>query len=249
MAVGQAPRYDPGLEVLEHFLLQIGRQFPFATAQALNDVAAEFQNYQRIHQELTFTIREKQFFRFAIKRRRQDNASPKNLESVVWIDDRVRRVKGFSTASRPDIWERLQFERTRKPKKGNRFLAVPTDNVKRNARGLIRPGEFPQDPNRSRKKNTFVVPFPSGEAGLFRRIGRRQKAFVKRQPGTKSPRSLKDDPNVEFLYVLKRKTALKPDFNFFENAHFVFERTWGKAWERRLIGAFRTIRFRRGGFR
>lgn len=249
MAVADPGTYDPTLEVLEQFLTKIGRQIPFATAQALNEVAQEFQNYQRIHQELTFTIREKQFFRFAVKRRKQDNASPKNLESTIWIDDTVRREKGFGSSRRPDIWERLQFDQVRKPKKGNKFLAVPTDNVERNARGLIKRKDWTKTPTGEFGKRMFVVGFKSGDAGVFRRIGRRQRAFIKPTAGAARPGSLREDPNVEFLYVLKKATPLKPEFNYFENAQFVFNRRWPSAWERKLVAAFRTIRFRKGGFR
>jgi len=234
--------YDPSLEVLEHFLITIGRQIPFATSQALNDVALEFQNYQRIHQELTFTIREKQFFRFAVKIRQQDRARAENLDATVWIDDSVRRVKGVGASRRPDIWDRLQFQRTRKPKSGNKRLAVPRDEVKRTGRGLIKASEFP-----NKLKRSFTAPLPSGDIGLFTRIGRRQKAFV--QPAKGARPTLRDDPNVRFLYALKKKTPLKPEFNYYSNAHFVFRRQWQGAWERRLIAAFRTIRFRRKGFR
>ena len=250
MAVVNAPRYDPTLPVLEAFLNKIGSEIIFATANSLNGVALEFQNYQRTYQRLAFTIRKKQFFDFAIKFRTkgEDKAVKKRLRSVVWIDDSVRRQQGFGAARRPDIWARMQYERVRKPKSGNKAIAIPTGEVQKTGSDLIKKKEYP-----NQLKRSFVVPFKSGDAGIFQRIGRRQRAFqrVERSAnfGKGSRIPLSQDPNVRFLYVLKRRAPLDPQFNFRENAEFVFRRRWPGIWERELIRAFSRTKFRKTGFR
>jgi hypothetical protein len=234
--------YDPSLMDFERILIAVGRQFPFATARALNDTAVEFQKQQRAWQEQIYEIREKQFFRFSVKINNADRATPKRMTAIVHIDDRVRRTKGFGTLRRPDIWDRLQFDRTRLPKSGNQKLAIPSEEVDRTTRGLIRKKDYP---NQLRKrKRSFTVPFDSGASGVFERIGRRQKAFVK---GTEGKRlGLREDPNVRFLYYLAPKASLSPAFNFYENAVRVWKVTFDGRFRVRLADAFANIKIPKG---
>lgn len=240
MAVGTVTS-DPSLRAYENLLIAIGRQFPFATAKALNDVAIDFQNRQRAWQEQVFTIREKQFFRFSVKFANRDRATPKRMTAIIHIDDSVRRVKGFGSQRRPDIWQRLQFDEKRLPKSGNKKLAIPTEEVERTGRDLVKKREFPNQ--LAKRKRDFTVPFPGGGVGLFERLGKRQKAYVKPTPGKRL--SLKDDPNVRFLYYLAPEADLRPAFNFYHNAKLAWGATFNRQWQVRIGEAFRNIKIPR----
>lgn len=222
--------FRPELEVGVREFRQIVRQLPFAASRALNDVALAFQSRQREWQEQTFEIRAKGFFRRAVKLNNKDRASVKKLVAIVVIDARPSKTRIAS--SREDIFVRQQEGGIRTPK--DQALAIPTDEVDRTTRGLIKKKDFPDQ-----LKRDFAVDFADGSRGLFQRIGRRQKAFTK---GVEGRPSLADDPNVRFLFALEPKARIEPQFNFFVNANIAFSTTWDEALRRRLDEAFENIR-------
>jgi hypothetical protein len=208
------------------------RQFPFAAKNALNDVALAFQSRQREWQEQEFEIRAHGFFRRAVKIERSGFATVNNLTAIVGIDPRPANIREAS--SREDIFIRQEEGGTRKPQGGNRALAIPQAEVGRTARKLIKTGEYP-----NKLKNKFIRVFASGAAGIFQRVGRRQKAFTQ---GVKGRPGLRQDPNVRFLYYLAPEADIDPALNFFVNARIAFLTTWDDAFKLRLKEAFASLK-------
>lgn len=220
------PKMDAGAKEYRQYI----RQFPFAAFKALNDVARAFQSRQREWQLQAFQIRAKDFFRRAVKIQRDGFATRTRLRSIVEIDPEPRNVRIAS--SRQDIFDRQELGGVRKPAKSH--LAIPTDEVARTGRGLIRKKDFPDQ-----LKNEFVADFVRGGQGLFQRLGRRQRAFTK---GGSRGQSLKDDPNVRFLYFLADEATITPRYNFFINANITWLTVWDEAYDRRLDEAFASIK-------
>jgi hypothetical protein len=221
---------------------QVARQFPFAMSRALNDTALEFQRVQREHQEKAFEFRGGEaFFKRAVKYPRSLRPSSKNLklEATVIIDASVPDRDG-NRGDRTDIFTRQEEGQTRFPQVGNKALAIPTEDVQRTSRGIIKKRDRPKS---LRGKRDFVRPLKSGKLGLFQRIGSRQKAFVKTSVGKGSKIPLGNDPNVRFLYVLQKRAQIDEALEFYENA----ERVWksgffDRAYRKRLKEAFATAR-------
>lgn len=224
-------------------LRAVGKNISFATSQALNDTALHFQLVQQLHQLLTYEIRVPNLFENAVKIRRQDRATKANLQAVVWIDDRVRKKNGTWRSRRPDIWGRMELYDKRFPKAGNEFIAIPRekDGPKRTGRGLIRKREFPSQLQQAGR--SFIVDFKGGDAGIFVRTGRRRKSRRRNASTPRKRLTLKEDPNVRFLYYLASDPPdLDNEFDWEENATIAFDSHFEGAMRKRLAAAFADIK-------
>lgn len=229
-------------------LRTILRQFPFATAKALNTLALRFQNTQRRHQERAFQVRQKQYFRQAVKIPKGGFASVQNYRAGLQDDLRSRIIvdpkRTGTSPKKYDLFERQQFGGRRRPIKGRKKLAIPPREESRftkvgleyTGRGLIPKRLRPQN-----LKRTFVVSFGGGKYGLFRRISSRQKGYTKVAPGQRF--GLKDDPNVQLMYVLHSSGQVEAVYEWYKNAEKVY-RQWPAVFDYELEKAFRSARIR-----
>jgi hypothetical protein len=206
------------------------KQLPYGTMKALNRLALRFQELQRHHQQRVFEVRQKGYWHRAVKipRGKDGFATIKNLRSRIIIDP----PEGKSGAGkRYDIFERQEFGGTRRPQANNKSLAIPSEEVDRTTKGLIKAKDTPK---KLKGKRDFVIEFASGKRGLFQRIGPRSKAYTHAGSARSGGRvlngfgrlSLREDPNVRFLYFLAPKAEIEDVYEFFENAQYVF-RNWG----------------------
>lgn len=221
----------------EQYLLMlrtVDRQFRFATMKALNRLVLSAQARQRHHQERVFEIRQTRYWRQAVKIPKGGFAKIKSLRAIMIIDLKGNPI----TLPKLDIIRRQEYGGTRKPVPGRaKRLAIPSDDVKRTQRGLIRKTERPQ-----RLKRVFFVPFKGGGKGLFRRIGSRQKGYTKVQGGQRM--TLDKDPNVVFMYYLADDAQIEAVYDFYENAETEWRANWPRFFNLELEKAFRTARVR-----
>ena len=161
-------------------------------------------------------------------------AKVKELRAIMIID-----LKGNPIPlPKLDIIRRQEYGGIRKPIPGlSKRLAIPSDEVKRTQRGLIRKTEKPKN-----LKRVFFVPFKGGGKGLFRRIGRRQRGYTKVQAGQRM--TLDKDPNVVFMYYLADDARINAVYDFYENAATEFRANWPRFFNLELEKAFRTARVR-----
>jgi len=212
----------------------ISRQFPFATYKAINRTILEMQRYQRYHQRRVFEIRKKQYWDQSVKILQFAKVS--DLTGVMGIDPKGK-VPKF------DIWRRQEYGGRREPTFGRKRLAIPPQEesqfspvgLQRLASGLI-----PARMRPSKLKRTFLVPFKDGKFGVFQRLGRRQKGFTKTAPGQRF--GLKDDPNVQLMWILHESAEIEPVYEFFGNAKKTYDSKWNRYFNEELVRAFRTAR-------
>jgi hypothetical protein len=215
------------------FIETIARQVPYATSKALNRVALKAQARQRHHQERVMEIRQHQYFRHAVKIPKGGFATRDHLVATMLIDPKGRPDPN----EKMDIFQRQEFGGTRRPVRGRKRLTLPTKEVKRTLKGVVKRPERPKN-----LKRIFFVQFKSGAVGLFRRIGKRQRAYTKVPAGARY--SLKNDPNVVYMYFLIDKAQITAVYDFYENADVSFRANWPRAIEEELIKAFRTAKVR-----
>lgn len=223
---------------------RITKQVPFAAKQALNEIALLFQFAQRRQQESAVTIRQTGYFQRAVKITRDSFATIDNLTSQVVIDSRPSAVRVKS--ARPDIWLRQEEGETRKSK-GNSGIAVPAQkgDLKFTGKGLIRKRDYPDQV--AKRKRDFTVPFPSGDFGVFERIGRkRPQGRIPRGSRRKAVGRVEDlrkDENVRYLYHVNKTTRTEQSFTFFETAQKIWLARWQPVFNQEIKKAFATIKF------
>ena len=211
------------------------RQFPFATEKALNRMALGFQKRQRAHQTRVFTIREKTYFRQAVKIPKGvgfASRKEQRYESTVLIDPKITNgVKKF------DIFRRQEYgEKPRTPTQGRKRLTLPTEQTPRKQNDVVRRTARPL-----RLKRTFVVPGKkAGTLLMFTRLSKQSKKYVGGL-GRFSRSSLRRDPNVRFMYYLIKQAPVDAEYDFFENARKVYI-TWPRVFNSELQKAFANAR-------
>lgn len=194
------------------------KQFPFATSQALNDVALEFRAAQREHMDEVFKIR-RPWVLTGVQIPRGGYAKKDRLQVDVVVDDK-----------RDFLWK-FENEIEYEPRSGR--FAVPVD-VPRTGKGVIkknfRPAaleltqNLPSDPRYRGKRRSFVIEDAGGVGGIFRRVGR----------GSTS--------KIELLYWFRKKTPIDPELDFRENARRIFEESFANHYNKRILAAFRSAR-------
>ena len=219
------------------------RQYPFATARALNDVAILFQKVQRRHQARVFTVRRKTWWRQAVKIPKDGFADHKKgrLEATVLLDPKADRAG----KKHYEIFARQEFDKRRTPIKGRKSLAIPRKGAKKDMTGVVLRRERPKRVF-EKTKRAFIVHFPSGAKGMFRRVGPRSKQYVTayshRALGGGRKLSLRQDPNVEFMYFMIPDADINPVYDWYENAQRVWRGNWERAFNVRLKKAFATMK-------
>lgn len=212
------------------------KQFPFATYKALNRLVLEAQRVQRRHQRRVFTIRRKTYWEQSVKITKF--AKKADLRAVIDVDPKGK-VPKF------EIWRRQEYGGTRVPVQGRKKLAIPPREKSRFSRvGLTFTGAglIPKRLRPANLKRKFTIDFGGGRVGLFRRLGRRQKGFTKTPPGQRF--GLRDDPNIELMYVLHESAEIEAVYEWFGNMERTYNSKWRRYLDEELVKAFRTARIR-----
>lgn len=213
------------------------KQFPFATYKALNRLALEAQRFQRFHQNRVFTIRQKTYWKQSVKI--TQFAKRKGPYRAVMAVDPKGKTPKF------DIWRRQEHGGTRTPQQGRKKLAIPPQEksqysqvgLEYTSRGLIPKRLRPRNLNR-----TFTIDFGNGKVGLFRRISSRMKGYTKVAPGQRF--GLRDDPNVQLMYILHDRAEVDAVYDFYGNAERTYKSKWRRYFDEELVKAFSTARLR-----
>ena len=176
------------------------RQVPFALSKALNDTAFEIRTeiVQRTYPR-AFTVRNSRFISAVL---RVATASKANLIASVF--DQLGR----------DYLERHTQGGVKTPRGSN--LAIPTDQVTRNAGGSVRAAQQPRN----------VL----GKRGAFKLQSNGNTYIAQRQGKARYP--------LRVLYLLEPRATIAKTFAFYEDARrVVTERladAWSKAWARAI---------------
>lgn len=199
------------------------KQLPFATAQALNQTANDF---QRVEQEAVlrnFTVRQRSYILNSIKRNRgQDFATKDHLVAVVRIDPQRNQLAKFETGGMKVAIQ------------GKPFVAIPLPGIKRTKRDLVPrrlyPSAFkpfidlPGDRAKGQER-TFIVPTKGGDRILLQRFG-----------GTRGKQG------VRALYLFVHEVKIDDRLHFHENAVAVARASWAPNFRTAWVQALRTAR-------
>lgn len=249
VAAGVGIKYEWDDRQILRFVRGVVKQLPFASVKTINTIVELMQQQQWRHQSRVFTIRRSQYWKQAVKIPPQGRANIKQRRFSGYMTIDPKRSKG----PKFEIWQRQQYGGTRRPiggrsrsskGKGRQSIALPQPEVKRTSAGIIR---APERPKRimEQKKRGFEIAFASGTRGLFMRTGPRQKGFTNVVRSTRAghPKlSLREDPNVRFMYFLKPTTQIEPVYDYYENAARVFRGNWERVWSVQLKKAFGSAR-------
>ena len=222
------------------FLAAFEKQVRYGTMLALNDFALRFQRVQRAHQRKVFTYSGssgERYWQQGVKIARGDFAQRKKLWSrVSWVP---KSRKGGPT--KYEIFLRQQYGGTRRPLRGRKSLALPADDIPRTGGGQIQERYKPK-----KLKRSFKVPFGKGIFGVFQRHYRGSKRYVTayshRALGSGKRLTLRQDPNVEFRYLLIPKAQVQGVYDFYENASRVWHSHAGRVIREKILLAFRTAK-------
>jgi len=209
-------------------------QIPFATSQALNRTALDFQKVQRSHQRMIFVVRRPTWVDRAVKITQFSKKAL--LEAIIAV---------APPGERADILAKFE-EDTKKTPLSGRSVAVPTRYVPKTPAGIIRKGWRPSDllggakTGSSHKalpgggmllgnevtrgqKRTFLIRKPDGSGTLFMRIEEEAAARKKKAGADGVRRHLKDKELVP-LYQFVPSVGIEPELNFEENAQDTVQR-------------------------
>jgi hypothetical protein len=181
------------------------KQLAFATASALTAVAKEAQAGVIKSIESTFTVRnnwDQPNNKFGIKvtPAKKDNLVSEVYTLADWLD--LHEVGGEKNPS-------------------NKFLAIPTENVKRTKRQIITKGQRPAG---LKGKGDIVLKTKSGKTVLFQRKGRgKQKRLVA-------------------MYYLVPLAKVRKQSTVFEPVQGIVNKRFGAIFEEQLRAAFETAK-------
>jgi hypothetical protein len=183
---------------------KIAKNVEFGYARGLTQTA------QKAQEDITEGIRDK----FTVRTRwiekgnkygiKVTPANKRNLESAVW--------------TRAD-WLRVHEEGGTKEPTRSKNLTLPTENVKRNKRDLIRKNQRPRNLPRS-----FVIKADGGQRLFMQRFGKGKRS------------------STRVMYVLKPKAKIKKQGTFIEAAQKSVTRNRAEITRRSIDNAMRTMR-------
>jgi len=193
--------------------LDMSKQVVFALASALTLTAKQAQTDTKKAIESAFTVRTPWYKESNIFGIRVKPATKTNLTAVVgtaadWLEKFTREPAGSVVL--------------KLPRQGGEYLAIPTSNVRRTKRDLIRAA---QRPGKLRGKRDFVLPLRSGR-GLV---------LLQRQGRGRQGRNV-------VLYILVRRARIKEKDVLWGPARRAFEKTFDKIFTAQLERALATAR-------
>lgn len=193
------------------------RQMPFATKNALNKTAEDFQKRQRRHQNRVFDVHNRRFVNSSVKVK--PFASKERLRARISIDPPGGQA-------RADILSKFEKQTRKNPFRGSR-IAIPVE-VRRTSRGVtkkmklknlnfrqVRPGYYVGE------QNTHMVLKPGGRGFVFQRYGRGKK-------------------QTRLVYTFKPSVPIKPELNFHENARAIVRLVFPRNMRQAFLHAVRT---------
>lgn len=197
-------------------------QVPFATARAINDAALASQRVQRVHQQRVFEQRRPRWQERAVKIK--PFATKRKPEAKISIDPPGGR-------GRAEMLTQHESDSRKTPFSG-RFVAVPTEHVRRTASGVIRKSDRPSViRERGRRGRGTTRRGEFGRGTFLRMRGRRGAIWERTQDGGLRP-----------LYWLVPSVPLDQRLDFFENVRTTVLSTFADAFTRRFDEAMRTAR-------
>lgn len=167
-------------------------QMPFVAQQTINAVLVDMQTAQMNHSRTAFNIKNEGFLKRSNK---VSFAKKTNLTGQFAIAD----MPGSRKTS--DILVQHEDGGTKKPR--GRSIAIPTMNVKRNARGAVPAGKRPR------------AVIDSGKAFPIQLHGRR---FIATRSGPKKK------PKLKVLFVLTPSARITPRLRFYDTGNRVIAR-------------------------
>ena len=221
-------------------------QVPFAISKALNDLGIRAADAEREVARRNFTIRDPNVLKYGIVRSKQ--ATKRDLTVDVNISQQrsgareaFGYLKKFERGGRkgPDPSQPFGAAGDR-----DTTVAVPTQEVRRSKRGLIRASQriatfnFRQIGKAIRgDKRTFIIQS---------KTGRSAGVIVQRVRNTKRRRlhvqQAGHDPGLRVLYVLERSVPIRPILHFHETMLRVARTEWPDAWRKAWAFALATAR-------
>lgn len=189
------------------------RQIPFATKEALNATALDFQKAQRARLGTIFTLRRKAWAERSIK------ISPFATKSSPLV--RIA-VEAPGDKSRSDILGKFETDTSKVAKQGT--LAVPVE-ARRTKAGLVQ----------ERDKPRRVI--DEGRA-FIRKVGGRTFIFER----LKSRTAKKLGRAIRLLYTLVRAVPIKPELEFVKTARKTVGDRWGFNFRKAFEKAMRTAK-------
>jgi hypothetical protein len=202
------------------------KQVTFALASTLTAVAKEAQAASVSDVEGTFTVRNNWVKPSNAMGVRVLPASKADLTAAVvtradWLN--LHEVGGSKTPS-------------------GRHLAIPTENVKRTKRDIVKRD---QRPGALRGKRDVVLPLKGGGHGLFQRrpgSGKIIDPLVRRDTQGRFLKRRRETSRLVFMYRLTRRAHIRRQSTMVEPTTRVFEKRFDAVFDRKLREAFRTAR-------
>lgn len=204
-------------------IVTVFRQLPYATAQALNRTANDFQRVQQEAVLRDFTVRQRTFVLNAIKRLPgQDFATKDKLEATVRIDPQRNQLAKFEAGGEKHAIQ------------GQDYVAIPLEGIKRTKRDLVPRRFYPSvfkpfvdQPNGISigQQRTFIVPTKGDARLLLQRFG-----------GSRGRRGVRP------LYLFVHAVPIDARLHFHDHAIATFRSSWPTNFRDAWLQALRTAR-------
>jgi hypothetical protein len=210
------------------------RQFNFAVSKGMNDLGIRAAEAERAVARRNLTIRDGNVLKYGIARIKQAKHNDLTVDVGVSQQQSGNR-KAFTYLEKFEEGGRKGPDAS-KPFGGagdrDSTVAVPTQEIRRSRRGLIRASQRIAAFNFRQKgrqimgdKRTFI---------LKSKTGRSAGVIVQRVANTKRRRmgvqQAGHDSGLKVLYVLERSVAIRPILHFHETMMRVAREQWGDAW-------------------
>jgi hypothetical protein len=204
----------------------VERQFPFATANAINATARDVQNAgrNRVRYGLTVAPSKLEFMTRLIEFPSSHRASKRNLSATVGIGVTQRGGSG-AAGQRGAMLGRQEVGGGHGRTDADPFF-IPTRETRPNDRALVRRALYPAKLGLPTPRSTggklksFVIQNAAGEGGIYRRV---RKKLVK-------------------VWSFEDRITLKPRLRFIETATKVAQARFEENWGRALNNAMKTAR-------
>jgi hypothetical protein len=212
-------------------LTEAARQLRYAQSLAINNTLKDIQSSQRARMKGVFQIRQRGWFRYAVKIK--PFANRRTLTGVISIDPPGHPASRMAITRHEEPGQRRPH--------ASRALLVPVD-ARSGARRTIRKPNRPENLNLQRSRTnpnvyfgdrrTFMIRNPDGTGWIFRR----------RRKGQRGQRHGSFE-GVDTLYVFRRRTPVHGGLGFMSTARTVFRRRYGQHFRDAYERALRTARW------
>jgi hypothetical protein len=213
------------------------KQIPFAFYKTTNKLILEMQRNQRWHQERVFEIRQKGYWHRAVKITKFPKKRDWEARMQIVPPENKNKFRDYA------IFFRQEEGGKRSPLGGRKHLAIPTQDseVDRTVKGIIKKKDRPSG---LRGKGDFTIPAKRGGGRLlFQRIraSRKYASFHEPRSSRAGHRkiSLREDPNIRYLYYLAPSAQIDPVYDYYLNAEKWWDERWLEVFEQELRRAMK----------